>query len=134
MPSGPAARISTGANIFLVGVSLQPEAEVFCELDLPAPASFRSVRCMNIKNVWFPSPPPSLKFASQIALVHVLSYDFEDAASLALVDKSGTFPWNPIRTESGLGSQNRRKICSSPRYLPGDSRSGKPTGASGLQQ
>jgi len=94
--SGPEARISTGANIFLVGVSLQPNAAVFCELDLPIPASFRSVRSTDIKPGWFPTPPPSFQFAAQIALVHVLSYDFDDAASLAILDRDNAkFSWEP---------------------------------------
>jgi len=94
--SGPAARISTGANIFLVGVSLQPNAEVFCELDLSIPASFRSVRCMDVQKEWFPSPPPSLHFSTQLALVHVLSYNFDDAASLVILDQANNrFPWEP---------------------------------------
>jgi len=95
-PTGPAARISTGANIFLVGVSLQPNAAVFCELDLSIPESFRSVRCMDIQKEWFPTPPASLRFSSQLALVHVLSYAFDDAASLALLDEANAkFPWKP---------------------------------------
>jgi hypothetical protein len=94
--SGPAARVSTGANIFLVGVSLQPNAAVFCELDLPIPASFRSVRCTDVGAGWFPTPPPTLQFAAEIALVHVLSYEFDDAAALAILDQDNAkFPWEP---------------------------------------
>ena len=94
--SGPAARIATGANIFLVGVSLQPHAAIFCELDLPFPASFRSVRLMDIDKAWFPDPPPALKFSNELALVHVLTYDFDDPASLVILDKANTrFPWEP---------------------------------------
>jgi hypothetical protein len=94
--TGPAARIATGDNIFLVGVSLQPHADVFCELDLPYPTSFRSVRCMDIDKAWFPDPPPALKFSTELALVHVLIYDFDDPASLVLLDKANNrFPWEP---------------------------------------
>jgi hypothetical protein len=85
--SGPAARISTDANLFLVGASLRPDAAIFCELHLPQPASFRSLRCMDVEKEWFPS---------QIALVHVLSYDFEDHAELVILDRANDrFPWEP---------------------------------------
>jgi hypothetical protein len=95
-PSGPAARISTGANMFLTGVSLVPNAAVFCELDLLVPADFRSVRCMDVQEAWFKSPHPTLQVGYQLALVHVLSYDFDDAASVAVVDQAGArFPWEP---------------------------------------
>lgn len=93
---GPQARISTGANIFLVGVSLHKNAAIFCELDLPIPATFRSVRGVDIEADWFPDSKAFLQFSSQIALVHVLSYDFEDAAKLQILDEhSQPFPWKP---------------------------------------
>ena len=94
--AGPAARIATGDNIFLVGVSLQPHADIFCELDLPLPASFRSLRPMDIDPAWFPDPPPALKFSGELALVHVLIYDFDDPEALVLLDKANNrFPWEP---------------------------------------
>jgi|HubBroStandDraft_1064217.scaffolds.fasta_scaffold00079_17 hypothetical protein len=96
VPSGPTARISTDANLFLLGASLKADAAIFCELHLPPPANFRSVRCMNVDQKWFPSPPTSFKFSSQLALVHVLSYDFDDPTELVILDKANNrFPWEP---------------------------------------
>jgi hypothetical protein len=93
---GPQARVATGSNIFLVGVSLQRNAAIFCELDLPIPATFRSVRGIDIEADWFPGSKAFLQFSSQIALVHVLSYDFEDAAKLQILDEHGQpFAWKP---------------------------------------
>src|SRR5580692_2065218 len=61
----PRARVATDANIFFVGVSLKPSADIFCELELPLPAAFRSLRLMDIDKAWFPDPPPALRFSNQ---------------------------------------------------------------------
>jgi hypothetical protein len=89
--------ISTNANIFLVGVNV--EDTPFCEFDLPVPATFRSVRGMNVpkKGNWYtPEDPSQFHIPEQLALVHVLTYDFEDYRSLAIRDQDRKpFAWEP---------------------------------------
>ncbi|MGO4884384.1 MAG: hypothetical protein ACLP59_26720 [Bryobacteraceae bacterium] len=96
-PAGsPAARIATGSNVFMLNAEVQADAPIYCELHLKLPTAFHSLRPVDVDPAWFPTPPPCFKVPLQIALVHVLTYEFEDAAALAILDGSGNkFPWSP---------------------------------------
>ncbi|MGA2594486.1 MAG: hypothetical protein ABSH32_31695 [Bryobacteraceae bacterium] len=93
--AGETPSISTGVNIFLVGVEVN-EAARFCEFDLLVPAGFRSVRTMKVRSKWYKPPlPPKFIKPKQLALVHVLTYDFEDYESLKILPEDGEIKWKP---------------------------------------
>jgi hypothetical protein len=110
--SGPAPHVATDANVFLVGVKLQAGAAVFCDFNLQTPAGFRSLDYVNLKGAALPEfPPPFAIPKDVVALTHVMTYDFDDVRSLAILDhKNNRFPWAP-KLNGRTGTVNLHVYC-----------------------